>query len=206
MHPSPVARAGGSWQMTRMTHHGLLERSEAVLVLIDLQQSYAPVLARWAAVEEACRLAVRGSDLLGIPVIVTEQYPKGLGNTTEAVAQHLPPGTPVFEKRTMSCWGARGFGEHLRMLGRRQVLVVGIETHACVNQTVHDLLAQGFEVHVARDATSSRMERFVEPAWERMLRAGACATTVEQALLEAVRSADAPEFRPLQNLFKEVPA
>jgi nicotinamidase-related amidase len=72
-----------------------------------------------------------------------------------------------------------------------------------VNQTVQELRGLGFEVHVARDATSSRLERFVAPAWERMMTAGALPTTVEQALLEAVRSAAAPEFRQLQQLFKE---
>lgn len=188
-----------------MSRLALLERSEAVVLMIDLQESYVPVLAGWAGVESACRLAVQGADLLGVPVVVTEQYPKGLGRTTPTVARHLPPGTAIFEKRTMSCFGASGFGEHLEMLERRQVLVVGIEAHACVNQTVHDLLARDFVVHVARDATSSRMERFVEPAWDRMLQAGACATTVEQALLEAIRTADAPEFRALQQLFKDAP-
>lgn len=174
-----------------------------MVLVIDLQESYRTVLHGWTGVERNCVLAVRGAALLGLPIIVTEQYPRGLGSTSGAVASELPPGTPRVEKMTMSCCGAPEFLERLDALGRRQVLVTGIETHACVNQTVQELRARDLEVHVARDATSSRLERFVGPAWERMLAAGALATTVEQALLEAVRSASAPEFRSLQRLFKE---
>lgn len=174
-----------------------------MLLLIDLQEAYRSVLHCWDDVERACGLAVQGAALLGIPILVTEQYPRGLGHTSAAVASHLPGDVSVVEKLTMSCCGAPGFVERLEATGRRQVLVTGIETHACVNQTVQQLLEHGFEVHVARDATSSRLERFVEPAWQRMLASGAAPTTVEQALLEAVRTAAAPEFRPLQELFKE---
>jgi nicotinamidase-related amidase len=184
----------------------LLDRREAAVLLIDLQESYRKFLFEWEGVERACLLAVRGASLLGMPVLVTEQYPRGLGHTSPSVAAQLPDGTAILEKQTMSCCGAPGFRDLLRSLGRRQVLVTGIETHACVSQTVHELLADGYEVHVARDATSSRQERFVTPAWERMRAVGAYATTVEQALLEAVRSAEAPEFRALQQLFKEAAA
>lgn len=173
------------------------------MVLIDLQESYRSVLHGWGGVEKSCELAVRGAALLGMPVVITEQYPRGLGPTSGTVSRHLPPGTACVEKLTMSCCGAPAFMERLAALDRKQVLITGIETHACVNQTVHDLRDAGFEVHVARDATSSRLERFVEPAWQRMMACGAVPTTVEQALLEAVRTASAPEFRPLQGLFKD---
>lgn len=184
----------------------MLDRANTVLVLIDLQESYRAHLSGWAEVERSCLLAVRGAALLGIPIVVTEQYPRGLGSTSPDVLRNLPDGVPRIEKMTMSCCGAPEFLERLARLDRRQVLVAGIETHACVNQTVQDLLARRHEVHVARDATSSRLARFVEPAWQRMLAAGAAPTTVEQALLELVRSAEAPEFRPLQRLFKDAAA
>lgn len=188
----------------RWMGNALLSREQAVLIVIDVQESYRPVLHGWSGVERACEMAVRGAALLGIPVVVTEQYPKGLGSTSAAIARHFPPGTPVVEKLTMSCCGAPEFRERVAELGRRQVLVVGIETHACVLQTVLELRALDHEVHVARDATSSRLERLTGPAWERMLLAGAQPTSVEQALLEAVRTAAAAEFRPLQGLFKDV--
>jgi nicotinamidase-related amidase len=146
---------------------------------------------------------VRGVEVLGVPLIVTEQYPKGLGSTTTEVRTLMGRQVEVVEKRSMSCWGAQPFRDRLDALGRRQVLVAGIETHACVNQTVHDLLAAGYEAHVARDATSSRRAADVGPAWEKMQLAGMRPTSSEQALLELVRSADAPEFKILQRLLKE---
>jgi nicotinamidase-related amidase len=189
-----------------MRHPALLDRDRTVLVLIDLQEGYRNVLHGWDRVVQACQLLVDGAALLGVPLVVTEQYPRGLGRTAAEVTVRFPPGVQPVEKMTMSCCGAAAFTERLAATGRRQVLIAGIETHACVNQTVHDLVALGYQVHVARDATSSRRAGDVEPAWEKMRAAGMLATSSEQALLELVRSAESAEFRPLQKLLKESPA
>jgi nicotinamidase-related amidase len=186
-----------------MRHPALLDRERAVLVLIDLQEGYRTVLHGWSEVLAACRLLVRGAGVLGVPVVVTEQYPRGLGHTAAEVVAELPPGTDVIEKMSLSCYGATTFVQRLAASGRTQVLVAGIESHACVNQTVHDLLVAGYGVHLARDATSSRRASDVEPAWEKMRGAGMQPTTSEQALLELVRTAEAPEFKTLQRLLKE---
>ncbi|HLK12046.1 MAG TPA: hydrolase [Candidatus Binatia bacterium] len=186
-----------------MRHPGLLDRHRAVLLLIDLQEAYRPVLHGWDGVRDACAVLVRGASILELPLLVTEQYPRGLGRTAAEVAAHFRPGQPVLEKLSMSCCGSQAFMDALAASGRKQVLVAGIETHACVNQTVHDLIAAGYQVHVARDATSSRQMADATVAWERMRGAGMLATTSEQALLELVRTAEAPEFRPLQRLLKE---
>ena len=175
----------------------------AVLLLIDFQESYRRVLHGWDAVLSRAALLLRGCRLLGVPVLVTEQYPQGLGATAAEIAAHLAPGTRVVEKRSLSCLGSAAFVEALAATQRSQVVIAGIEAHACVNQTVHDLLADGRQVHVARDAISSRRPGDVEPAWTRMLGAGMLATSVEQALLELVRTSEAPEFKPLQALLKE---
>jgi len=188
-----------------MRHPDLLDRDGAVLVLIDLQEGYRTVLDGWMGVVRASTLLVRGAALLGVPLVVTEQYPRGLGHTAPEVLEHIRPDTPVIEKMTMSCCGAPKFVDTLRALGRQQVLIAGIETHACVNQTVHDLLALGHRVHLARDATSSRRSVDTRPAWDKMHTAGMLPTIAEQALLELVRSAEAPEFKPLQRLLKETP-
>jgi nicotinamidase-related amidase len=189
-----------------MRHPDLLDRDRTVLVLIDLQEGYRSVLDGWSDVVHASTLLIRGAALLGVPLLVTEQYPRGLGHTAAEVLEHFPNNTPVIEKLTMSCAGASRFVESLRALGRDQVLVAGIETHACVNQTVHDLLALGYQVHVARDATASRCPVDTAPAWAKMRAAGMLPTIGEQALLELVRSAEVPEFKPLQRLLKEAPA
>lgn len=186
-----------------MRHPALLDRDRTVLVLIDLQEGYRTALHGWERVVAASALLVRGAALLGVPLLVTEQYPRGVGHTVGEVAAHFPPTPPIVEKRTMSCCGAEPFTAQLAATQRRQVLIAGIEAHACVNQTVHDLLAGGYEVHVARDATSSRRAADVEAAWEKMRMAGMWPTSSEQALLELVRSADAPEFKALQRLLKE---
>ena len=185
-----------------MRHSALLDRGQTVLVLIDLQEGYRKALHAWARVTAASALLLRGSDVLGIPILVTEQYPQGVGSTAAEVRTLFPPGVALVEKRSMSCCGSDLFLEHLAVLRRRQILLAGIETHACVNQTVHDLLAAGYEVHVARDATSSRRPADVTPAWEKMQRAGMLPTSSEQALLELVRTADASDFKRLQQILK----
>ena len=188
-----------------MRHPALLERTTTVLVVIDVQEGYRPALHRWDRVVPATRLLVDGAAILGVPVLVTEQYPRGLGHTAAEIAGGLPAGVTPIEKLSMSCCGADAFRERLAASARRQVLVAGIETHACVNQTVHDLLSLGYQVHVARDATSSRRPADVAPAWEKMRAAGMLPTSSEQALLELVRTAESAEFRALHRLLKEVP-
>ena len=188
-----------------MRHPALLDRAGAVLVLIDLQEGYRPALQSWERVVAASRLLVDGAAVLGVPLLVTEQYPRGLGHTAAEVASRLPTELQVIEKMSMSCCGASAFTERLAASGRRQVLIAGIEAHACVNQTVHDLLALGYQVHVARDATSSRRPGDIGPAWEKMRAAGMLPTSSEQALLELVRTAESTEFKALQRLLKEAP-
>jgi len=187
-----------------MRHAHLLDRDRTLLVLIDLQEGYRTALHAWDRVVTASTALIRGAALLGVPLLVTEQYPRGLGHTAPEVAAHFPSGQPILEKLTMSCCGGPGFAARVAESGREQVLIAGIETHACVNQTVHDLVALGYQVHVARDATSSRRPADAGPAWDKMRAAGMLPTTSEQALLELVRSAEAPEFKALQRLLKEV--
>jgi len=186
-----------------MRNAALLDRSRTALVLIDLQEGYRPALHRWDRVAAASTVLVRGAAMLDVPLLVTEQYPRGLGHTAAEVASHFPPQLTITEKMSMSCCGAAAFLERLRETRRTQVLIAGIETHACVNQTVHDLIAAGYDVHVARDATSSRRPADIEPAWDKMRAAGMLPTSSEQALLELVQTAEAAEFKTLQRLLKD---
>jgi nicotinamidase-related amidase len=185
-----------------MRHLAQLDRDSTVLLLIDLQEAYRPVLHAWDRVMVASRLLVQGAAVLGVPLLVTEQYPRGLRHTVREVADHFPADQQIVEKLSMSCYGCESFVERLEALHRRQVLIAGIETHACVNQTVHDLLAAGYQVHVARDATSSRREADVAPAWEKMRAAGMLPSSSELALLELVRTAESGEFKSVQRLLR----
>jgi nicotinamidase-related amidase len=189
-----------------MPHPALLARDRALLVVIDVQERYRTALHGWDGVVSATALLLQGARILGLPIIATEQYPTGLGRTAPEVARYFPRDVAIVEKISMSCCGAATFRERLADGGYQQVLIAGIETHACVNQTVHDLIAAGHQVHVARDATSSRRAEQVAPAWEKMRSSGMLPTTSEQALLELVRTAEAAEFKELQRLLKEFPS
>src|SRR5437879_1281143 len=111
-----------------MRHAALLDRSRTALVLIDLQEGYRPALHRWDRVVAASTVLVRGAAMLDVPLLVTEQYPRGLGHTAAEVASHFPPQLTITEKMSMSCCGAAAFLERLRETRRTQVLIAGIET------------------------------------------------------------------------------
>lgn len=182
---------------------GLLDRDESVLVIIDVQERYIPHLHEGARVVEAARRLIEGAKLVGVPILVTEQYPEGLGHTTPVLRDILPADTTPISKRTMSCVAEPAFVDALRETGRTQVVIAGIEAQACVNQTVHELIAAQLETHIVVDALSSRFRRDYEVAVERQIGAGAVPTTVEAVLLEWVRTADAPEFQKIRQLIRD---
>ncbi len=183
-------------------HAHLLTREDTVLVVIDVQEAYRSVLFEYERMAASVARVVQGAVALGVPLLVTEQYPKGVGRTVAEVAQHFPAGTIAIPKMSMSCCGTDQFMSTLAKLGRRQVLIAGIEAHACVNQTAHDLIAAGLQVHVAHDATSSRRREEYDVGWAKMLQAGVVPATVESALLEILRTAEIPEFKTVQRLIK----
>ena len=170
----------------------LLSREQAALVVVDIQEGFRPYDA-FAQVAESSAKLLQAARILALPVLVSEQYPKGLGHTAPEVGLQ---GEPRVEKTVFSAARAEGFD-----LGdARQALVCGIETHVCVSQTVHDLLDRGLEVHVPADAVGSRHRVDYERGLERMERAGAVVTTVEAALFELLERAGTPEFKAVQKL------
>lgn len=182
-------------------HANVIDADQTFLLVVDLQQSYATQLHEWErTVARACIL-IRAAHELGLPVTYTEQYPKGLGPTTAAVLDALAHATR-FEKRTLSCWGAPGLADHLTRLGRRHAIVCGIETHACINQTAHDLLQRGYTVHLPHDALGSRRPHEHELGYQKLLISGALPASVESVVLECLRGADHPKFRAVQALIK----
>ncbi len=163
-----------------------------MLIVVDVQEGFRSY-ASFMPVAEACSKLVRGARILGLPTIVSEQYPKGLGHTAPEVGLE---DEGVLEKTVFSAARADGFtvGE------REQAIVCGIETHVCVSQTVLDLLARGVEVHVPADAVGSRHALDYERGLERLERAGAVVTTVESVLFELLERAGTPEFKQVQKL------
>lgn len=185
-----------------MSHPRMLDRSQSVLVVIDVQEAYRGKTVEHDRMVRGVRRLIDAAQIVGVPILATEQYPKGLGHLVPEVTQGLTADAPVIEKQSLSCCGEPMFVAALTALRRTQILVCGIEAHACVNQTVHDLLDGGFQVHVPYDAISSRSEHDYRIGWEKMVGSGAVATTVETACLEWVRTAAAPEFKSVQKLLK----
>lgn len=170
----------------------LLRRDGAALVVVDVQEGFRPY-ASFQGVAESCAKLLAGARILGLPALVSEQYPKGLGQSAPELGIE---GERRIEKTVFSAARADGFD----LDGRTQAIVCGIETHVCVSQTVHDLLEQGVEVHVPADAVGSRHALDYERGLERLERAGAVVSTVESALFELLERAGTPEFKEVQKL------
>jgi len=175
-----------------------LDPERAALVVIDVQEAFRKAVPDFERVAEAAGVLVEGAEAVGIPIVVTEQYPKGLGATVPEVAERLPAGAEPVEKLSFSAVEAEGFD----LGGRDQALVCGVESHVCVNQTALDLLDSGVEVHVAADAVGSRTAENRELGLRKVERAGAWLTSVETALFELVGRAGTKEFKAIQALVK----
>jgi nicotinamidase-related amidase len=178
---------------------GKLDRDRTTLVVVDVQEGFRKAIPGFERVAKATATLIEGADALGVPVVVSEQYPKGLGETASEVAEHLPDGTDPLEKVVFSAAEAEGFD----LGGRDQALVCGIETHVCVNQTVLDLLDAGTEVQVVEDAVGSRTEENKRVGLHKMEQAGAALTSVETALFELLGRAGTDEFKTVQKLILE---
>lgn len=173
-----------------------LDRERAILVVVDVQEGFRGAIDRFDEVVAATAALIRGAKAIGIPIRVTEQYPKGLGATVPEVSEHLPEGVEPLEKTCFSAVEADGFD----LDGRDQAIVCGIETHVCVNQTVLDLLGAGTEVHLVADGVGSRDPRNRELGLAKLERAGAWRSSVETALFELLRRAGSEEFKTVQKI------
>jgi nicotinamidase-related amidase len=175
----------------------VLSRDNAVVVVVDVQEGFRPVVQDFGQTATACGRLVQGANALGVPVVASEQYPKGLGSTVHEVADHLN-GVEPLAKTCFAATEADGFD----LGGRSQAILCGIESHICVWQTAQGLIEQGVEVHVARDAVSSRTEDNRALGVELIERAGGSPTSVETALFELLGAAGSDEFKEVQKIIK----
>jgi nicotinamidase-related amidase len=185
-----------------MSHPKILDRNKTALVVVDLQEAFRSAISDFPMIASKASIAVRGFQILDLPIIVTEQYPKGLGRTAEEILINLPPDFEVVEKTNFSSCGANSFLEKLREANISQVVLCGLETHICVNQTAHDLLTEAFEVHLLYDAVGSRYSEDKEAALRKMQSSGVVPSTVEMALFELLRDSKHEQFKEIQNLIK----
>ena len=178
---------------------GRLEGDRTTLIVVDVQEAFRKAIPDFERIAKATATLIDGAEAIGIPVVITEQYPKGLGETVPEVAEHLPDGVQPLEKVVFAASEAEGFD----LEGRDQALVCGIETHVCVNQTALDLLASGVDVQVAEDAVASRTDENKRVGLQKMEGAGAVLTSVETALFELLGRAGTDEFKRVQRLILE---
>lgn len=184
-----------------MRHESLLDRQRTALVIIDVQEKLLPAMHDCERILKRCEILAEAAAILNIPVLATEQYPKGLGHTVESLAAKLPQDS-ITEKLCFSCAQSEDFMSRLQATRCSQVLLCGIESHICVLQTAHDLLLRGVQVQLAVDATGSRNPLMCQGAVMRMSEAGIIGTNSESALFEMLGMAGSDEFKAISKLIR----
>ena len=178
-----------------------IDKDSCVLVVVDVQGKLAELMTNRDILFERLVRLIRGSSLLGVPLIWTEQVPEKLGPTTEVVRREIEGEKPI-SKSAFSCMGEPIFADRLESLNRRTVVLCGIEAHVCVYQTALDLVEAGYRVEVVSDAVSSRRESDLRLGLRRMKQAGVGITGVEMLLFELQRLAQGDDFRRLIQIVK----
>src|SRR5271163_310953 len=175
-----------------------LESDQCALIVVDIQEKLLPPIFRKEELLRNAKLLVRATGVLKIPAIVSTQYAKGLGNTVPEIASLLPE-TAAIDKDRFSCFGSDVFCTLLKRLpgNRNTLLLCGMESHICVMQTALAALREGYLVHVASDAVSSRTEWNWKIGLERMRVSGAVISSTEMMIYELMRSSSSPAFKEM---------
>jgi nicotinamidase-related amidase len=184
-----------------MRHEKLLAADKCVLLVVDIQEAFAGHISELERVIERSKIMIQAARLLKVPMVVTEQYPKGLGRTLGPIQEALGD-CQYYDKVTFSCCQDNSIKEILQNAGRSQVLIVGIETHVCIMQTAYDLLAMNLQPYIAVDAVGSRRESDRQVALQRLQQDGVVLTTTEAAIFEVAVSAKHPAFKEISKLVK----
>ena len=179
----------------------MLLAENTLLLVVDFQERLMPAMRNCDELGRKAGALIKGCRLLDIPILTTQQYTKGLGATVPDIEEALGEFEPI-EKITFSCLGESAFVNKLSQFGEKNILVVGIEAHICVQQTVLDLLGKGYNVYVIADCVGSRSETDYIYAGMRMQQAGAVLTTMESVLFEFLISAEHPKRKEISNLIK----
>jgi len=178
-----------------------LAPDRAALLVVDIQQAFVQPIAEMPRVIDRTRIMIEAAKLLQLPILVTEQYPRGLGRTVETLQNVLEP-CHYYEKVDFSCFQDGPTREALQATGCDQILLVGIEAHVCIAQTALDLLAVGYQPFIAVDALASQRQTDMDVALQRMASHGVILTTTEAAIMEMTVSSKHPQFRAISKLLK----
>lgn len=180
----------------------MLSVKNSVLVVIDMQEKLSRAMSDRENLVANASKVVTGATILGVPIIWTEQNPGGLGPTLPEIREHIPADSAHVIKLSFSCCAEPLFMEALKASGRDQVLVLGIESHVCVCQTILDLLEMRYETHIVCDAVSSRTPENARIGIERSSQAGAIVTSSEMALFELMKVAEGDKFKQILKVVK----
>ncbi|KAF0145195.1 MAG: Isochorismatase hydrolase [Rhodospirillaceae bacterium] len=175
--------------------------NESCLLIVDVQERLIPVMRAPRQVIAGCATLMRAGGLIGLPILVSEQYVQGLGPTMVDLRPLAPPDS-FMEKTAFGCAADAGIMARIESLSRHQVVMAGIESHVCVLQSALSLREKGFEVFVVADACSSRQPESEQAAWARMALCSVHVVTLEMALFEWLGSKDHPAFKEVQRLIK----
>ena len=176
------------------------KRDEVVFVLVDIQEKFLPVIHDIHSVIDNANKLVRSASVLKIPLIGTEQYPKGLGHTASGI--HLDDGQEIIEKISFDCFGCETFTRRLVELKAKSLVIFGIEAHVCVLKTAIEAVARNYEVHVVADGVSSRTADNRILALERMRQSGIFIASTEMILFQLMERAGTDEFKAISRLVK----
>ena len=182
----------------------LARSADSVLVIVDLQERLAAAMvpAARTGVIRNTRILLEAATRLGIPILVTEQYPKGLGPTAAEVVEMLPGATPRFEKTCFSCAGSESFSAALETTGRTQVILAGMEAHVCILQSALELRAVRQGVFVVEDSCCSRNQKHHANALHRLRAADVVVTNTESVIFEWLRDARHQHFKAISALLR----
>ncbi|MEM6497431.1 MAG: hydrolase [Pseudomonadota bacterium] len=179
----------------------LIKTASSCLVVIDMQERLVPAMQAPARTLKNTRLLMTTAEELGIPIMMTEQYPQGLGRTVPEI-RNASASAAVFEKMHFSCLEAKEFASAFRAHNRKQVIITGMEAHICVMQTAAQLMEEGYQVFVVTDATSSRTLESEKACLDRLQATGAGIVTTEMVVFEWLSKAGTPAFKKLLPLIK----
>lgn len=178
----------------------ILNQNDTVILIIDIQERLLNSIFNKETVSKNSVIIAKTAKILNIPIIVTEQYPRGLGYTAEILKSTLPDNTLFYEKLAFNALDNPKLLDHLRTTRKKQIVVFGIETHICINQTVDKLIEYGYEANVVSDACGSRSEYEHNAGIDRIRSNNGRIITTEMALFEWVKSAKHPKFKEVQSL------
>ena len=180
----------------------MLNIEDTLVVLIDIQERLVGMLNKQEPIIKYSSILANASGIMNIPIILTEQYPQGLGKTIFPISSIIDENTPVIEKTFFSAMQSNEFKEQIQATGKKNIIIAGIETHICVYQTVIDLIKEGYNVVVAKDACASRSSDCFKTGIQLMKDAGAQISNVEIILFELLKTSKNSYFKPIQALIK----